>query len=80
MERNLSQQLRADVQSAVRDAIGRDGLVNVPHLAEMVRLRNLAENVAREDIELLILQQAQSSGVAMSFGRDGFAQQPSSLQ
>jgi hypothetical protein len=36
-------------------------------VAETVRLRNLAENVALEDIECLVLQAAQFYGAAMEF-------------
>ncbi|MCF6114442.1 hypothetical protein [Mesorhizobium muleiense] len=36
-------------------------------VAEAVRQRNLAENVALEDIECLVLQAAQFCGAAMEF-------------
>lgn len=67
MNRILSQNLHLSVQTAVREAISTDGVVNVPHLAETIRLLHSSENVAREDIELLVLQNAQVSGAAMSF-------------
>ncbi|MBX3571922.1 MAG: hypothetical protein KF694_06175 [Mesorhizobium sp.] len=67
MERVFSQQLKLDVVSAVGRAASMEGVVNVPMVAEAVRLRNEQENVAREDIEGLVVQHAQALGAAMAF-------------
>ncbi|SMH57410.1 hypothetical protein [Mesorhizobium australicum] len=72
MYRTLSQQLRFDVVSAVERAVRLNGVVNVPVLAEAVRLRNEPENVAREDIEGLVVQHAQALGAAMVFSSEDY--------
>lgn len=56
-----------DVDRQVWAAARCKGIVNVTAVAETVRLRNLAENVALEDIECLVLQAAQFYGAAMEF-------------
>lgn len=72
MDRIVSQKLRVDVVSAVERAARLDGVVNVPMLAEAVRLRNEPENVAREDIEGLVVQHAQTLGAAMIFSSEDY--------
>ncbi len=72
MDRIVSQKLRVDVVSTVERAARLDGVVNVPMLAEAVRLRNEAENVAREDIEGLVVQHAQALGAAMVFSSEDY--------
>ncbi|RUX95236.1 MULTISPECIES: hypothetical protein [unclassified Mesorhizobium] len=71
MRYNYSTHLRDDVSSAVVTAFKRTGIVNITAVAEHVRVKNLAENVALEDIEYLVLQAAQLIGVAIEF--DGMA-------
>jgi hypothetical protein len=63
----ISQRLMMDLSDAVRQALTRDGIVNVPLLAEEIRKRNEAENVALEDIESQLLIQAQAFSAAMEF-------------
>jgi hypothetical protein len=67
MVRIYSQELRLDVVTAVGRAATQHGVVNVPMVAEAVRLRNEQENVAREDIEGLVIEHAQALGAAMVF-------------
>lgn len=67
MKYGCSPHLCQDVNLQVRAAARFKGLVNVTAVAEAVRLRNLAENVALEDIECLVLQAAQFCGAAMEF-------------
>jgi len=67
MMRAYSEKMRLDARAAVAEAIARDGAVDVPAIAEAVRIANIAENVAREDVELLVMHQAQSLGVPMTF-------------
>ena len=67
MRYGYSAHLCQDVNLQVRAAARYKGMVNVTAVAEAVRLRNLAENVALEDIEGLVLQAAQFCGAAMEF-------------
>lgn len=67
MRREFSDRLLVDVNGLVKEALDNDGAVNVPVIAEAVRKRNLAENVALEDIEQLVLSRAQILGAPMSF-------------
>ncbi|KQU83413.1 hypothetical protein ASD99_17285 [Mesorhizobium sp. Root695] len=71
MRYDYSTRLRDDVSSAVQMAFKMAGIVNITAVAEQVRVRNLAENVALEDIEHLVLQAAQLIGAAIEF--DGLA-------
>ena len=71
MRYDYSARLRDDVNSAVLTAFRTAGIVNISMVAEQVRIRNLAENVALEDIEHLVLQAAQLVGAAIEF--DGLA-------
>ncbi|MFD1983842.1 hypothetical protein ACFSOZ_14365 [Mesorhizobium newzealandense] len=71
MRYDYSARLRDDVSSAVHTASKTAGIVNITVVAEQVRVRNLAENVALEDIEHLVLQAAQLIGAAIEF--DGLA-------
>lgn len=71
MRYDYSARLRDDVNSAVLTAFRTAGIVNISMVAEQVRIRNLAENVALEDIERLVLQAAQLIGAAIEF--DGMA-------
>ncbi len=69
MKRLISERLMTDLSEAVREALARDGIVNVPLLAEAIRKRNESENVALEDIESQLLLQAQSFSAAIEFDR-----------
>ncbi|WP_376703825.1 hypothetical protein RQ479_01200 [Mesorhizobium sp. ISC25] len=64
--------LHEDVSSRVRATLRSGIAINLTAVAEAVRLQNLAENVAREDIEWLVMQAAQLQGAAIEF--DGFAE------
>jgi hypothetical protein len=67
MRYRYSARLCHDVKLQVRAAARCERIVNVTAVAEAVRRRNLAENVALEDIECLVLQAAQFCGAAMEF-------------
>lgn len=67
MRYDYSTSLRDDVNSAVQRAFATAGIVNISATAEQVRVRNLAENIALEDIEYLVLQAAQLLGAAIEF-------------
>lgn len=65
MRYGYSANLREDVSSEVQAAWRSQGIVNIAVVAEAVRLRNLAENVALEDIEYMVMETAQLCGAAM---------------
>ncbi|WFP61498.1 hypothetical protein [Mesorhizobium sp. WSM4904] len=67
MLRGFSDRLRNDVHCKVQQALWADGIVNIIRLSEEVRLDNVEENIAREDIESLVLQVAQLYGAAIEF-------------
>ncbi len=67
MRYQFSEQLRNDVSSAVHTAFETVGIVNITAIAEQVRVSNLAENVALEDVEHLVLNAAQALGAAIEF-------------
>ncbi|MBZ9675693.1 hypothetical protein [Mesorhizobium sp. ES1-1] len=67
MRYNYSRTLLEDVSSSVKAAFTSAGIVNISVVAEQIRLRNLAENVALEDVEHLVLQAAQLLGAAIEF-------------
>ena len=71
MRYGYSAQLREDLNSRVLAALRSHGMVNIALVAEEVRLRNLDENLALEDVELLVMQVAQLYGAAMEL--DGLA-------
>jgi hypothetical protein len=62
-----SAKLRDDAHCTVQAALQAHGIVNLFRVAEEVRLRNLAENIAREDIEELVLYVTQLYGAAVEF-------------
>src|SRR4051794_41053089 len=67
MRYDYSTRLRDDVSSLVRTAVKTAGIVNVTLVAERIRVRNLTENVALEDVEYLVLQAALLLGAALEF-------------
>ena len=67
MKPRLSPRMKTDLADALHKALARDGIVNVPQLAEEIRKRNESENVALEDIESQLLIQAQAFSAAMEF-------------
>ena len=71
MRYEYSTQLREDVNARVQAALHARGIINISVIAEEVRLRNLVENVALEDIEYLVMHAAQLYGAAIEF--DGVA-------
>ena len=56
-----------DLTQAVDVALGRNGIINIPLLAEQVRRRNEHENIALEDVEARIMQLAQMRSALMEF-------------
>jgi len=69
MTRPFSIQLRSDIADTVKAAVSDGGVLYISLLAEQIRQRNGAENVALEDIEYQILQHGQMFSAAMSLDR-----------
>ena len=68
----FSAQFMADIRNSVETARARDGIVNVIALAEELRKRNESENIALEDVEVMVLRMAQSYNAAIELsGGDG---------
>lgn len=67
MNPRFSLQLTEDLNETLQSALRNYGIVNVPVLAEQIRQRNEAENVALEDIAEHLLTKAQALSAAMIF-------------
>jgi hypothetical protein len=67
MKTDFSISLRDDVHCKVQEALRLTGIVNLVGLSEEIRLKNLDQNIAREDIESLVMQVAQLYGAAIEF-------------
>jgi hypothetical protein len=63
----LSQKMMDDLTQTVQTALSKQGIVNIPQLAEEIRRRNEAENIALEDITAQVMAQAQLFSAAMEF-------------
>jgi hypothetical protein len=63
----FSQKLLDDLSEAVQMALSTRGIVNIPLLAEEIRKRNEADNIALEDITEMVMVQAQKFSAAMEF-------------
>ena len=61
-----------DMKQTVELAMSRGKVVNLSVLAEQIRRRNEAENVALEDIIEHLMIQAQFLGAPMEFGGEQF--------
>lgn len=67
MKPRFSKTLMEDLARSVQASVARTGLVNIPELAEQIRLRNSADNVALEDIAEQVMAQAQVARAPMEF-------------
>lgn len=70
MQRKYSNEFKTDLSRSVMSSIASSGVVNVPLIAEEVRRRNEADNIALEDVELLVLETAQIFGAMLEFDSD----------
>ena len=77
MTRIISQKVRTDIEATVRHAKESAGVVNISTLAEQVRQRNEAENVALEDIAGAMIRSAQAADVPCVFDPDELSLCPS---
>ncbi|MGX8008172.1 hypothetical protein ACVDG8_003760 [Mesorhizobium sp. ORM8.1] len=67
MNARYSKKLRNDAHCSVQAAMRTSSIVNLVQVAEQIRVENLEENIAREDLEELVLQVAQLYGAAVEF-------------
>jgi hypothetical protein len=70
MIRPFSIKLQNDVLAAVQTVANCGGILDISTLAEQVRQRNEAENVALEDILQALLQQARWLNLPIEFSGD----------
>lgn len=68
MNIRMSTTLRSDIFESTREAFRRGWVINASVLAEEIRLRNVGENVALEDIESSVMAAAQQLGAMIEFG------------
>lgn len=71
MEITFSNRLSEDIVRTLEFAIRDFGIVNIPVLAEQIRKRNEAENVALADIMVRLAEHAQLRGAVMEFDSTG---------
>lgn len=69
MRRIFSSQLQRDLAASFRAELHRNRIINIPVLAEQIRKRNEAENVALEDISEWLMHYAKDADAAMVFER-----------
>jgi uncharacterized protein with von Willebrand factor type A (vWA) domain len=67
MEVIFSKRLKDDLTHMLQLAMAKNGIVNIPQLAEEIRQRNESDNVALEDISARLLEKAQLFHAAMEF-------------
>lgn len=67
MFQRFSIRLRDDAHHRVQKALRTKGIVNIIRLSEAIRLDHLAENIAREDIESLVMEVSQLYGAPIEF-------------
>ncbi|TGP17952.1 MULTISPECIES: hypothetical protein [unclassified Mesorhizobium] len=70
MSRAFSDRLRDDAHCKVQRALQDNGIINIIKLSEEIRLIHAAENIAREDIESLVMHVAQFYGAAIEFDEE----------
>ena len=70
MRFRFSTRLMEDMKQTVEMAMSKGQVVNLSVLAEQIRRRNEAENVALEDIIEHLMVHAQFLGAPMEFGGD----------
>jgi hypothetical protein len=69
MKRTLSPNLQSDILLSAEASLLNYGVLNIPLLAEQIRLRNERENVALEDIEQEILAVGTRLSATMEFDK-----------
>jgi hypothetical protein len=67
MNRVYSPALRDDLLKTVQSAIESNGILNISVVAEEIRKRNEAENIALEDVEQMVLEIATNLRAAVEF-------------
>jgi hypothetical protein len=67
MNRVYSSAFQDDLLKTVQSAIASNGILNISVVAEEIRKRNEAENIALEDVEQMVLEVATNLRVAVEF-------------
>ncbi|MET0599496.1 MAG: hypothetical protein ABWZ57_16695 [Mesorhizobium sp.] len=67
MRRLFSSQMRDDLAQSFHEEFSRNRIINISMLAEQIRKRNEAENVALEDISEWLLHFAKGANAAIVF-------------
>lgn len=67
MHRDLPLELTSDISESIKTAFRDRGAVDIAVLAEQVRSRNVALNIALEDIEWAIVKAGQLLKIPMAF-------------
>ncbi|SFP35656.1 hypothetical protein SAMN03159463_04072 [Mesorhizobium sp. NFR06] len=73
MFQRFSQKLRDDAHCKVHEAMRANGIIDIVGLSEQIRLKNLDDNIAREDVESLVMQIAQLYGAPIEFDDQALA-------
>jgi hypothetical protein len=68
MKVHFTPALHDDLDEALDSEIATNGMVNIPRLAEQIRLRNEELNVALEDIAYELMRRALARNALMEFG------------
>jgi hypothetical protein len=67
MDVQFSKLMLSDIVHTLQSAMAKDGIVNIPLLAEEIRQRHEIENIALEDITAKLMAKAQLFNAAMEF-------------
>ena len=68
MKVNFTPALHDELNAALDSEIASNGMVNIPRLAEEIRLRNEELNIALEDIAYELMRRALARNALMEFG------------
>lgn len=67
MDVPFSPAVMEDMRQTLQTALAKDGIINLPKLAEEIRRRNESENIALEDITMKLMSSAQVLHAAIEF-------------
>ena len=67
MRRIFSSVMREDLTRSFHEELQKNGIINIPILAEEIRKRNEIENVALEDISEWLMYYAKGANAAIVF-------------
>jgi hypothetical protein len=67
MNVQFSPKIMNDMAQTLQSTLARDGIINLPKLAEEIRQRNEDENIALEDIAMKLMEKAQILHATIEF-------------